>query len=531
MDLNTFDKHIKEALDNLTVNPDNSHWDALAARIDQELNTDRTTKNDHLLDQSIKETIEQGGIVTPENKWSALSEKIDHDLGIDRTSLQDAKLDQDIRNTLGSDLPPINHKWELLEQKLVENQKRRRKLIWVKIAELGILLLFISTIYNYGLLDGDNFEHSTENIHPAKIKNSYTGLNISESILSSDVIQSQIEDKTPNVSNGPDQEDNVKTENSDHFELQILERITQDTRAIIKTQPLENRENSTQPLKSRPRYEADKTMAAVDKLGLSEYEIKSIASLNIPELRLGRRDRELSYLSLNHTSNNQDFPRWWINGYSSLDLNLINSPFDFVYESSAYLIEDLGLSAGTSLSYDTGLAELELGFIYSEKNYVPRKIGEITGSFSAGYRRTSLQEIKYTIASIPINLKLHANRRGKWSYYAAIGASANLILNSHFDIQNEILDAPAAEADGAVANQPKLQNKPFEEGIVEGGNWTDNTFFSTQVGLGVQRSVSKDISAYIQPSYSYHMFDQGVGPNQDFLHALSLQLGVKVAIN
>ncbi len=535
MDHKSFDQYIKQQLEQLSADPTSSRWESLASRIDEQLGSDYTSIEDNNLDQAIRQELRKDGIPLPKNRWPKLADKIDNYISVDRTSRADATLDQNLKESLINTDIPFQNRWESLEQKLIESQKRRRKLIFIKITELAILLLLFSALYNAGLFDGNPYGNT--NASNSTTQNGITAVPLVDVLTdesnSTSLLSNNILDCDQHLSCSVGLKDTGKSFGNDI----ISNRILQDTRKVLNIAPIDK--NRIQIGNSLPKIKASIKPRISKKMASLKLENRNIIDLEVtpfskkPYVPLISETRKLSVSDVVSIDNSDKYQKakWWINSFGALDLNLINSPFDFVYESSAYLIEDLGLSGGLSLSYDTKLAELELGFLYSEKNYVPRRIGEITGSFSAGYRRTSLEEIKYTIASIPINLKLHANRRGKWSYYAAIGASANLILNSHFDIQNEILDTPAFGADGAVANQPKLQNKPFEEGIVEGGSWTDNTFFTTQVGLGVQRVLSKNISAYVQPSYSYHMFDQGVGPNKDFLHTLSLQLGVKVAIN
>ena len=106
-----------------------------------------------------------------------------------------------------------------------------------------------------------------------------------------------------------------------------------------------------------------------------------------------------------------------------------------------------------------------------------------------------------------------------------------MIYTSHFDIEEELSSNNAAIAVGDLDFNSRLTQKEFDSGFLEGGGLASNSYLTSNIGLGVQRTLTNGISLYLQPSYNYHTMGATVGPNNDRIHSLSLQIGAKVALN
>jgi hypothetical protein len=112
------------------------------------------------------------------------------------------------------------------------------------------------------------------------------------------------------------------------------------------------------------------------------------------------------------------------------------------------------------------------------------------------------------------------------------GAALNLVMNASYDVtEAKILGRPAP--DRFIPEEPRLESKPFIEGLLAGENFKDNYFASVGFGFGIQKKIFNNTSIYVQPSYQRQLLsaDIGIGPNKDKIHTSSLQFGLKTVLN
>ncbi len=224
--------------------------------------------------------------------------------------------------------------------------------------------------------------------------------------------------------------------------------------------------------------------------------------------------------------------RWAISGYFSSDFNLINTPFDKIYSLASYQREFINSSYGLSLSHKLGAVEYQVDLAYAKRNYEPKKFRESFGAKETHYYEKSLDRISFDIMSSSIFAKYHFINKKSWSTYITTMASVNLIMQSDYDISEiVVLGRPSSER--FLPEQPRLDQKPFNNGVIRDRSLNENFFVSAGVGFGIEKSISNEVSLFVESSHQRHLFsaDIGIGPNKDRIHTSSMKIGLKTWLN
>jgi FKBP-type peptidyl-prolyl cis-trans isomerase len=258
--------------------------------------------------------------------------------------------------------------------------------------------------------------------------------------------------------------------------------------------------------------------------------VKNIDFLPAKTIEPFQAQPEIASILPLHRSKKQ--PSTSISAWTATDVNLINTPFDKFYSLDSYTKEALNNSYGINIGSTKNNIELESGLGYSKRVYQPVIYQEAFGAFGDHYFEKSLNKISFDIASIPLNIKYHGIKGAGWNAYILAGASLNLIMNAEYDI-TETLIRGKVDANRYVPDQARLDSKPFIKGILNGEKFEDNYFATIGFGFGIEKTIFKNTSFYLQPSYFRHILshDIGIGPNKDKIHTSSLQVGIKTSLN
>lgn len=227
-----------------------------------------------------------------------------------------------------------------------------------------------------------------------------------------------------------------------------------------------------------------------------------------------------------HESKKSRFGLW-----SSIDVNMINTPFDKVYSFASYNREALGKSFGLLYQKKMGRFSWETGIGYSKKVYEPKLLTEIYGVYDGYYFEKSLKEISYKIASIPIMLNYDFLNKKSWNANISFGLCTNVLLAADYQIDDVIVNG---SLQGRYAKaEDRLSEKKFTEGFLAHYNISDNYYVTGNMGIGFEKNIFDDTSLFIRGNYSRQFLskDNGIGPNKDKIHTTSLQLGVVTALN
>ena len=263
---------------------------------------------------------------------------------------------------------------------------------------------------------------------------------------------------------------------------------------------------------------------------------EDISQLMIPSRPIGFPDITLG--SVKNKSNEKSYLSLAIGP----KVNLVNSPFDPVYEIDPYNTLNTNFNISAKLHKELGPVELYVGLGYNKTSYKPLIIEEIYKGQNQQYNQASLENIGFNTFNIPIGVKYNLLNQDNYQVYASAGVDVNFIAQAEY----EVYDLPATGSRGGansgnkpslnsgkpeINNRALLSQKEFKNGILNGGSLRDNLFATASVGVGFIKNVSQSTSLFIEPKYSHFISSQGLGPNLDKVHAVSVDFGVRYQLN
>jgi hypothetical protein len=440
---------------------------------------------------------------------------------------------------------PYNKKhWYLMKEALEREEFIRTSIYFSKIVEAGCIFLILFTFLNLfptfsensGLqkrvqhmpiiADGENnidqqlIESSLKTNKEIQINsNINTGSTVSESKTSTKtslIIADALIKSNKLVLN-----ELLNSENTNQFRSEYHNTsgiINHETPNQVENNAHNNNEkevvlfNATETESTLP---SEERMIFTDIASLEENQIipiESKGSYYIPIFPLSNRNysKKEKYLSF---------------GFAPT-VNIVNSPFDYINKTEPYSTDALGGELGFNYSVRKDYLEIETGLNYGRKSYQPKQVDEIIGSFITSFRRLRLRQITYDVMSIPMNIKYHFKSSDSWSFYALTGTSLNGIANSDYLVEENgsKISIYNVQTNYRESNTAK---KSYNPGILEGGNVLDNLYFTLDLAIGFEKKFNASTSIFFAPTLRQHLGLAGVGPNNDKVNSLGLNLGIK----
>lgn len=216
-------------------------------------------------------------------------------------------------------------------------------------------------------------------------------------------------------------------------------------------------------------------------------------------------------------------PRYFFFGmFGSLDYNRIVTPSDYFLGTRLNEFDryELGYSGGFSLGFATGRWEFQTGAIYSAKHYRPVQLLYQYGNSRDGYVTEQLKDVQLNILHLPVNFRYNFLQDDRWRVYAVAGASLQVAIQANYYIERE------------GNSRRSVLNRYIDNGWFEGGTFTENSYLTGNLGLGVERTLTTRWSFFAQPTYQHAIsfFNQGLGPTRDRISTLSVFTGIRVRI-
>ncbi len=220
-------------------------------------------------------------------------------------------------------------------------------------------------------------------------------------------------------------------------------------------------------------------------------------------------------------------PRLNVAMLGGADNNRVMTPPNYQFRLKGFDRYTTGYGGGVLLGLEYGRMELGSGLIYSAKQYQPLPVIFVKGSNQKGFVANSLETIQLNLVNLPVYLRYDVIRKDKWRAYVTGGASLQIALGANYFISPPIT-LPVASQTPVVEGELE---KPAG-GWLEGGSFKENSYITANVGLGLERFVSERWSVFAQPTYhqSIGYFANGLGPNLDRIHTLSLWTGIRVRV-
>lgn len=221
---------------------------------------------------------------------------------------------------------------------------------------------------------------------------------------------------------------------------------------------------------------------------------------------------------------------WLLSTFLVADINTIHTPYDEIYQKAGYEQTKFGMGGGLGIGLMRNGWAIELGLVYSMKQYNPREILEVFRIGNDMANAVSLKSIELNTLSIPLTLRYDLSTKGRWIPYMKMGIGLNLATNANYQREEYILSLSApipSDANINYSQEAKLDEKRFTDGLFEGGKFSENSYLSANGGLGVDFRLSPDWRIFAQGSYQYNFLEQKLGPNNDHINTITLQMGVR----
>jgi hypothetical protein len=222
----------------------------------------------------------------------------------------------------------------------------------------------------------------------------------------------------------------------------------------------------------------------------------------------------------------------WLHIIASFDNNLIFTPDDLAYNTTSRKTEMFGFTFGVLYSRLIGKWELETGLTTSTYSK-PWNFTQQYGNFN-GWYKYSLTNIENNFVGIPLQAKYHIIQNVDWSFFGKTGFTSEFVVNSEYTSNNQYLGGvPIQPGSPPITEHP---DSPFEEdhnfskGLFQGGSINDNLFLRANVGLGLERNITSNLSAYFSGEYHMNLINKQIGPNNDKINKFGFIVGVKMLL-
>jgi hypothetical protein len=283
-------------------------------------------------------------------------------------------------------------------------------------------------------------------------------------------------------------------------------------------------------------------------LDLNVSDLNKANSVDVAEAVNVLRPKALSISSLYQTI---DIPRakknqWWrfgLFGTSSSDIAQTDYSVNNIFREGTNIAEgNKGL--GFSVGFKKGKFELESGLAFKHKEYTPKGLNVVTGSFldNGGWDTIVTPNlVKMNVLNIPLNFNYYFSESKHFNFYASIGATANFALGinaiypADADVKIDQLKAKKAKANNNLQSTnnnggvKEVDIALYSQGIVDDFKFKENYYFTAQVALGLEYKMSSFTSLFLQTGYEQHVFQAGIGSRNDRISSFNLQAGAKVS--
>ena len=447
-------------------------------------------------DKKIRELLDSLHEDYDSSSWASLSEKMDE---LDKAPIDsEDSIIPTVKEKLEDQRAEVNQEhWESLKSDLDYIQERKERLYVIKMLEAAVVLLLILTYFNYKWhakdiqIDTEYFaELESEMIQPEFISAAITPVNRT-------LRNSAIVNRRKNID-----------------QLTSLPPITVG----------EITSNNAMYIVSPKILSSDEEVFDQD----SETLIPEIPDGTLNELYVTHKAPNLPLLELYEAEAGIDDS--YMKGWSfalpfSYDVNFINTDINLGYLSNQIRSGLAGTSIGLSVSYRKNYFELESGFKYSQKTFVP---GLLTNYSKAGvnsYIESQLNDMNIHQIQVPLIAKFHAMPYKSSSLYGIVGFAVNGITSNSYNISRTVQSKAILESSPLTQ---VIDLKRLPQGIADGGSFSQNIYLTSIIGFGIQSHIANGVSWYFQPQYQ-HSFTSEINELITKINTLSVEGGVRFA--
>jgi len=562
MSQESFDKSIKQSLENIEIAFNADHWQQMEMLLHNLPIGDEGAIDAHF-DAMIKDKVGQPTIPLNHAAWAGI------EAGLIKTEALDAAFDAaitdkitqptslaapnwdtianalDIAETADADFdkqiyaslqnlqasPPPNY-WQRLVNKLNTDFTLREKLYRYKLIEATLMILLLLNFYQY--LPSNYVFVPTSTLQKSSLEQAIQPtIPVDQKILDKkEDLPTKIIPKTNTVSpakasNTPKQPLIAKKATEDNNLKENIQLINQ---ALANTEIARNY-SLTNPLSILPLAMEQRSSLSISVSEMNQHltlytETGNSIIGTVPSLRpnfvetqyiipLGCGDCKYAKiparlrlgLVANFASTNA-----YVSGGDLLDI-------------TAFSEKGFGYGIGGSLGFKYGKWEVETGLMYAAKQYDP----SIVDTAKPNTKRTHFQTIHLQALHIPINFRYNYAilGKGKWHIYGQAGAALNVILRSEYDLV-EVSSISRSKVNDVTTSRISQIN--FNNGLLGGDGFENNHFLSINMGAGVERYISPRWSVFVQPDFHFHFSGKGVSTTEDRINTLSISFGARKSL-
>lgn len=213
-------------------------------------------------------------------------------------------------------------------------------------------------------------------------------------------------------------------------------------------------------------------------------------------------------------------------------LNRIQTAEDPIYPIPQNTQIDQNLFVGLEWEERSGDNAFGLSAGYQQWSYLAPQYAEIyQGQGISELKFVRLDDLKFEIINFGVFARKYIYSSSRWEAFLHFGGGFRLALNSDYRISSGDISAIDISRDDLTPeqiarfpDQPKLWNKNFQEGLLEGGSINENSFMTINIGGGVIHHLSDRWFLQFSPILNLSPFSDGLGPNRDKIQSLSLQI-------
>lgn len=518
MEQNQFDRQIKEALENLEVPFDASHWMQMEQQMDNISVMEDITAFDSLISGKL-ENIETNAAIP---NWQRMS------AALDQAEVNDKNFDTEVKTKINFINPTYQPShWEILAARLRQEKAVKESLIKNKSAEIVLIALLFLNFYQFF----PNFPRVAS--FPAKemIKEASTTVEIPAKAIPQANNTKNVQPVQPiAMAVAVEYETTIENSNLDkntdnqlYFSPALTTvdisgvAIAYDLKAL--TFGIDGKTGLTITVPEMTRHLDLAGLAnSIFLEPLPSLEPASLATTTILPLDCENCSRHKMYSRLRFGMVSH------IGGTSA-----VRSADQFL-STSVLTQKGVGYGSGFSVGFKYNRFEIETGLIYSEKTYAPN-IDDAYNSYGGGINLKQFTGIDLQTLQIPLNLRYNfaVLGNGKWNLYGQNGIAMNAILRAQYDISDT--PQPITKQFVEIAASSRLNKIRFNRGILGGDSFKENRFFTVNFGVGAEYYMSPKWSVFMQPDFHYYISQSRIGPTKDRINSLSVSFGVKTSFH
>lgn len=234
--------------------------------------------------------------------------------------------------------------------------------------------------------------------------------------------------------------------------------------------------------------------------------------------------------TMDFKNNERSSLEWSIIPTALMNFNIVASPYDPIYKLNGYTRVSSQPGMALMVSAKKCSTEILIGFRLKRTEYQPKQVKEIFGGIQSSIKSVSLKNVSYDVIEVPLILRKHIINNADFKMFAGIYAGLNVISKSDYTLEYDsnvpLRPQPPFVTDGN-ANHPKLEQKPFSTGWLEGGSFSENSFFNGGIEVGLEKSLQHDLSLNVAASFGKYLSSNGKGPNRDGFDDVNLSIGFR----